>query len=86
MKFSREFEIQLRRVFSDTWQAIGHDVLAAAPDTDNEQAIEACIDLAAVEVYGGENAHEVMEELQRCFKQYGYAKVLKLIAKTVQIN
>jgi ppGpp synthetase/RelA/SpoT-type nucleotidyltranferase len=86
MKFSREFEIQLRRVFSDTWQAIGHDVLAAAPDTDNEQAIEACIDLAAVEVYGGDNAREVMEELRRCFTRYGYARSLKLIAKTVQIN
>jgi hypothetical protein len=75
---------QLRRVMCRTWAAIAYDM---PEDTDNEQAIECCLDADYAEHYGGrkEEVEAFRKFSDELIEKHSYDVVLKGLSKHIRL-
>ena len=75
---------QLEVPIETVWDQIGSDALEAFPDTDNEGAIELCIDASRlITIADNPIAQALVKDL---VEEHGYVPVLKFLAKRIRLN
>lgn len=78
---------ELRRIVTQVWQQIGHDVLQCAQECggeelDNESAIESCLDADRPQQMCGESAHQFCK---LAYQKYGFDAVCLAVSKTLNL-
>ena len=73
---------RLRTPLVRTWQAIAYDIQAEV-GTDNESAIEGCIDCERVmEFGGGRDAQQIVENM---IDKHGYTAFIQALSRKIRL-
>jgi len=73
---------RLRTPIGRTWQAIGYDIEPLV-GTDNESAIEGCIDCERLMEFGGDR--EAQQIVENMIAEHGYAAFIQALSRKIHL-